>query len=231
MTRKIIIILLLFFTIPVYAKDDVFYMTKQKDSVYYDERFIDSSLLEVEVDTTKDNTYETSFQIENATGEDQKLYLLMDSKSEDGTFNELLESVAVRVTYQDKVVYDGSAAIFNDSGESSELNGFVFLGDIENSQGGLLNIAFNVSDDYYKESNNTFAYVSYSFYKLNEKKEYVAIETLTAEMFYNYLSVWIFCIFCAVVGGIIIFMPIIKKKVKLPKIKFGKKKEGEIETT
>ena len=165
MIKKIIVILLLFFTIPVYAKDDVFYMTKQKDSVYYDERFIDSSLLEVEVDTTKDNTYETSFQIENATGEDQKLYLLMDSKSEDGTFNELLESVAVRVTYQDKVVYDGSAAIFNDSGESSELNGFVFLGDIEKSQGGLLNIAFNVSDDYYKESNNTFAYVSYSFYK------------------------------------------------------------------
>ena len=227
MFKKVLLLITFFLTIPVYAKDDTLYLTKQKDAIYYDERFIDTSLLRMEVDTKKNETYETSFKVENATGEDQKIYLLMDSKSEDGTFNELLESVAVQVTYQNKVVYDGTASIFNDSGNSKELNGFIYLGNIKKNEGDTLKILFNVSDSYYKESNNSYAYVSFSFYTLNKKKEYIEIETLTPEMFYNYLSVWIFCCFCAIVGLFILFMPLIRKKIHLPEIHLKKKKEDE----
>ena len=227
--KKIILVFLLFCFIPVYAKDDTFYLTKQKGAIYYDERFLDTSLLQVEVDTQNNDTYDTSFQIENATGENQKLYLLMDSKSEDGTFNELLESVAVSVRFQDKVIYDGTASIFNDSGDSSHLHSFVYLGDFKNNQGGLLEISFNIAEDYFKESKNSFAYVSYSLYTMNQNKEYIKIETLTPEMLYNYLSVWIFCIFCTFVGLFILFLPTIRKKVHLPKFSFKKKNEEVVD--
>lgn len=227
MFKKILLIIIFCLSIPVYGKEDTLYLTKQKGSIYYDERFIDTSLLSLEVDTTKNETYDTSFKVENATGEDQKIYLLMDSKSEDGTFNELLESVAVQVTYQNKVVYDGTASIFNDSGDSKELHGFIYLGNIKKNDGDTLKIIFNVSDSYYKESNNSYAYVSFSFYTMTQKKEYIEIETLTPEMFYNYLSVWIFCVFCAFVGILILFMPMIRKKIHLPEIHLKKKKEAE----
>ena len=64
---------------------------------------------------------------------------------------------------------------------------------------------------------------------MNKKKEYIEIETLTPEMFYNYLSVWIFCCFCAIVGIIILFMPMIRKKIHLPEVHFKRKKEAENE--
>ena len=38
--KKIILVFLLFCFIPVYAKDDTFYLTKQKGAIYYDERFL-----------------------------------------------------------------------------------------------------------------------------------------------------------------------------------------------
>ena len=74
MLKKVLLIITFFLTIPVYAKDDTLYLTKQKDAIYYDERFIDTSLLRMEVDTKKNKNYETSFKVENATGEDQKIY-------------------------------------------------------------------------------------------------------------------------------------------------------------
>ena len=93
----------------------------------------------------------------------------MNSKSEDGSFDELLESVAVQVTYDDKTVYDGTASIFNDSGASSELHGFIYLGQIKKNQEKHIKIVFTVSDSYYKESNNSYAYVSFSLYTMNQK--------------------------------------------------------------
>ena len=49
------------------------------------------------------------------------------------------------------------------------------------------------------------------------------------QMFYNYLSVWIFCCFCAIVGIIILFMPMIRKKIHLPEVHFKRKEEAENE--
>jgi hypothetical protein len=64
---------------------------------------------------------------------------------------------------------------------------------------------------------------------MNQNKEYIKIETLTPEMFYNYLSVWIFCIFCTFVGLFILFLPTIRKKVHLPKFSFKKKNEEVVD--
>ena len=233
MKKIIVLLFLLFCTIPVFAEDKVLILEEVKNHYYYD-RHSSIDLFQQEIKMNELKPFVSELEIQNNSDLNKEVFLLFESKGQDGSYNDLMAYLDLKITLDDKVVYEGSGEPLDYSPNSNDLHDYISIGKLNGKSTSHLKIEMNVSEEYTSVSDNSFAYVMYSFYQ-KEKKEYIEIEELTPDMLYNFLDVWVFCGVCVLFAVLILSLVVYriktryKKKEKKEKKKKKKKKDGEEE--
>jgi len=229
--KKIIILLLLLFSISVNAKEDVLILEGIGKDYYYDRH---SSVEEFHQDIKMNELKQIvrEIEIQNNSDLSREIYLLFESKGEDGSYNDLMEYLNFKITLDDKTVYEGSGDIL-DFTETEDLYGFISLGKLKKKSNSHLKIEMELSEDYKTISNNSFAYITWKFYQKDKNKEFIEVEELTPNLLYNFLDVWVFCGVCVLFALLLLSLVIYKIKTrykkKEKKEKKKKRKNGEEE--
>ncbi len=224
--KKIILLFLLFCAIPVFAEDKVLILEEVKNHYYYDRHSsIDSFQQEIKMNELK--PFVSELDIQNNSDLKKEVYLLFESKGEDGSYNDLMAYLDLKITLDDKAVYEGSGEPLDYSPNSNDLHDYISIGKIKGKDISHLKIEMNVSNEYASVSNNSFAYVTYSFYQ-KEKKEYIEIEELTPDMLYNFLDVWVFCGVCVLFAVLLLSLVLYRIKTRYKKKEKKEKKKKKV---
>ena len=224
--RIFLIILVGFLMMPlVSAKEKTVSFIEYKEAIHYDERSIKEDDFTKEMDLVGDKRYEETFVIRNDSKKKIETFLLLESTSADGSYNDIMDYATLKVSLDDTVLYDGSASVMNYALEREKLYDLVSLGKLEKKSQQNLKIELTLLDSYQSVSNNKFAYITVSFYTKDQNKNYTLIEKATPQMIYNFLDVWVFCGVCVFVGLLILSILYVKKHP----IKKKEKKDEEEE--
>lgn len=221
------LIALCLFPLWVDAKDTKLSLLKDHDVLCYDGKTIKDEDLMKEMDLTSSEVFKNELVIENTTGDDYQIYFLLSTKEQDGSFNDLLDYLTLKVYVDDKVVYDGTGSVIDFATEKEDLHDFISLGSILKASSSVMRVEASVSNDYASVSNNTFAYLIWEFYIRDKDKEFIKIEELSTEQFYNWMDIWVFCLVCIIVAGIILFIYYRRKKRSLHPVEDSKKEKKE----
>ena len=222
----ILIILLLFSSLTVYAKGNRVSIVKYKDNIYYNQDVIQEEDLSTEINLSKESSKTMEFTIDNTMKKEQEVFLLIDTVGEDGSYNELLDYLNVTIKVDDKEIYHGSLEQMNHSTSEDQLREFISIGKVPGRDLVKLTIDVQVSNEYKSISNNRYSYIYCSFYRRDKNKNYLEIEGIASEELYNVLDVWVFTIASAVIAfiGIIVLYFHYRRKGKTKK---EKKKKDE----
>ena len=226
---RLLFIAILFFPLTVFAEEDTLRLLKQDDEIFYDYQYVTKNTFSqsVKIDSKKD--FQKKFLVNNETGDKLGLFFLVDTKGQDGTLNDLLDYLQLKILVDGKAIYDGSASVMNSSIDSSMLLEPISLGDFSDKKISNLEVNLHVMDEYFSASNNRFAYIDWTFYIKDSEGEFLEIGPLTKDEFYNYLNIWVFCGFSIGVAGAILFGYLflkMRKHRKNDKDKKEKKEEG-----
>ena len=225
MKKRIIFLVLIFIScLSVQAKEPELTFIKDKEHIYYESFRVKEEDFSSTIEFAKESSLSTTFSLVNNCGENLSLYLLLDSKAQDGSYNDLLDYMSLKVTLNNKVVYEDSAKILNQSSKELDLHDYIPIGELTDSEPQKLLIEMTVLDDYKAVSKNQFAYINYSFHYLDKTQEYIEIEPFTSDMYYN-LSVFVFL---GIFFGIIFFILLlyfIHKRKEYRRIHGSKKRE------
>ena len=226
MKRFILVVFILFSPLFVMAKDVKFSLVDYKGNLSYNDRFISSENFIKKLDVSKQN-FSYQMVVENATLQKQKLFLLLESKSQDGSFDDLLDYLSIQVMVDDDLIYDGSASIMNYSNQKNDFRDFISLGTFSKKSSHTLKVEMTIDEEYYPSSTNQFAYIYFSFYT-QKNKEYVEIEEVRNDMIYNTLDIREFSLICILVASLIfIFLFLRYRRKRTSILKKSKKEEKE----
>ena len=230
--KKILFGILVFFlmTMSVLAKDKTFILEEVNHEFYYDEHSsVDSFQQEIKMKELK--PYSHTIQIMNNSDSTKELFLLFESKGEDGSYDDLMDYLHLRILVDDKEVYNDSAETQNLASKHEDLHDFISIGKIKGKELTTLKIEMTVKEEYLSVSNNQFAYVTWKFYQLDKDKDYVEIEELTPALMYNFLDVWVFCGVCVLFALLLLSLYIYRQKTKYKREakKEEKRKKKELE--
>ena len=225
MMKKILIGLLMFlFVIDVSAKDKTFIIEEINHQYYYEEHStVDFFQEEIKMDELK--TYSDTIQIMNNSDSSREVFLLFESKGEDGSYDDLMDYLHLKIYLNDKEVYNDSAETQNLASKHEDLHDFISIGKIKEKDLSTLKIEMNVSEEYKNISDNQFAYVSWSFYQKDKDNDFVEIEELTPALMYNFLDVWVFCGVCVLFAVLLLSLYLYRQKTKYKRE--AKKQEKE----
>ncbi len=225
---KLLIILLLFSGLTVYAKSNRVSIVSYKDNIYYHQDVIQEEDFSKEINLSKESSKTMEFTIDNTMKKEQEVFLLIDTVGEDGSYNELLDYVNVTIKVDDKEIYHGSLEQMNHSTSEDQLREFISIGKVPGRDLVKLTIDVQVSNEYKSISNNRYSYIYCSFYRRDKNKNYLEIEGIASEELYNVLDVWVFSIASAVIAfiGIIVLYFHYRRKGK-PKKEKKKKDEKD----
>ncbi len=229
--RFLLLVGIVFFTVPVVANENILCLVDNKNNLSYDERYMDIDSLTKKIDIGSSKIYKESFVIQNTTLESQELFLHLETKAQDGSIDDLLDYLQLKITVDKKVIYEGSASSLNSSLDGNVLLEYIPLGKYDKNQESNCDVEFSIVDSYRSISDNKYAYVYWSFYTKDKDNDYIEIEKLTSEMFYNFLDVWVFCGFCIGVAFIVLAIYYIRMRIEYKRIhnKDDKKKDKDKE--
>ena len=225
--KKVLTILFVFlFTINVSAKDKTFIMEEINHQYYYEEHStVDSFQQEIKMNDLK--TYSNTIQIMNNSDLSQEVFLLFESKGEDGSYDDLMDYLHLKIFLNDKEVYNDSAETQNLASKREDLHDFISIGKIKGKDLSTLKIEMTVSEEYKEISNNQFAYVTWKFYQKDSDKDLVEIEELTPALMYNFLDVWVFCGVCVLFAVLLLSLFYYRLKTKRKREQKKEEKEKE----
>ena len=154
MMKKILIGLLMFlFVIDVSAKDKTFIIEEINHQYYYEEHStVDFFQEEIKMDELK--TYSDTIQIMNNSDSSREVFLLFESKGEDGSYDDLMDYLHLKIYLNDKEVYNDSAETQNLASKHEDLHDFISIGKIKEKDLSTLKIEMNVSEEYKNISDN-----------------------------------------------------------------------------
>ena len=230
-TVKIIFIFIIgfFITLSVSAREKTFSLIEYKKGLYYDGRYLKEEQFKKEMDLIQDKKYQDTFVIQNNTKKDREVFLLLESVSAEGSYNDIMEYGYLKVMLGDKVLYEGSSSGMDLATNKESLHDFISLGKITKKDSAKIQIELTVSNEYTAKSKNKFAYVTSSFYIQNKDKSFSVIPEATAQMIYNFLDVWVFCGVCVFIGLLFLSIFYIRKHPFKKKNKENKGKEEKEE--
>ena len=220
----IMLLVLFIFPITIFSKNNILSLIEDKGYLYYDQKYLEDKDFTIRI--KQNETYKKSFTIKNDTAHSYPLFFLLESNSFEESNNNVLDYIFIDIKRDGELIYNGSASIFNYSSDSTKLHEFVSLNKFTSRSSSNIEIELKMSDDFsqYKDS---YTYVTFLFYADGEDNEKLLLNPYTREMFYNYLDVWIFCLFCIFVSFIILTIIFIRKRMIKKKLKRGEKNKKE----
>ena len=123
--KKLLILLLLLITVPVFAKENKLYLLEDKKTIKYESGLYDDKVFMKHLDMVPGSKYTDELYIENGTDVPYKLYFKAVKKNQGADAEKLLQSISMKITLDDKLIYYGPA---NGQGNIS-LADSIFLGE------------------------------------------------------------------------------------------------------
>ena len=223
-------IFLFFVSLPVFAIHNQLVLEEEEGLYTYHEQYLLDEDLTQEIQMNHLEKYTREIGIQNNSDLKKEIFLLFESKAEDGSYNDLMEYLTLTIKMDDKVVYDGSAETQDLATKREDLHDFISLGKMKEKGNATLTIEMSLSEEYKSVSDNQFAYVHWSFYQKDADKDFVGIEKVAPTSFYNFLDVWVFCGVCILFAVLLLSIFYFKSKRKTKNDDEKEKKEEEKET-
>lgn len=226
MKKVLIGILVFLFAIPVFAKDKTLILEEVNKEYYYEEHStVDDFVQEVKMNELK--TYENTVQIMNNSDLSKDVFLLFESKGEDGSYDDLMDYLHLSITLDDQEVYNDSAETQNLASKHEDLHDFISIGKLKGKDLSTLKISMTVSEEYKSISDNQFAYVKWTFYQKDKDNDFMEVEELTPALMYNFLDVWVFCGVCVLFAVLLLSLFLYRTKTKRKREQKKEEKEKE----
>ena len=219
----IVLLVLFIFPITIFSKNNILSLVEDKEYLYYDQKYLKDNDFTIRI--KQNQVYKKNFTVKNDTPHSYPLYFLLESNSFEEANDDVLDYLMISIKRDGKLIYNGSANIFNYSSDSTKLHEFVSLNKFTSRSSSNIEFELQLSNDYFSQYKNSYTYVTFLFYVDGEDNEKILLNPYTREMFYNYLDVWVFCLFCILVSFIILIIIFIRKKIKIKKLKREENKE------
>ena len=168
--KKILFMMLLvlfLFPITIFSKNNILSLVEDEGYLYYDQKYIKDKDFTIRI--KKNETYKNTFTIKNDTTYSYPLYFLLESNSFEEANDDILDYLMISIKRDGKLLYSGSASIFNYSSDSTKLHEFVSLNKFTGRSSSNIEIGLQLSDDYFSQHKNSYTYVTFSFYTDGEK--------------------------------------------------------------
>ena len=103
--KKLLILLLLLITVPVFAKENKLYLLEDKKTIKYESGLYDDKVFMKHLDMVPGSKYTDELYIENGTDVPYKLYFKAVKKNQGADAEKLLQSISMKITLDDKLIY------------------------------------------------------------------------------------------------------------------------------
>ena len=221
----IMLLVLFIFPITIFSKNNILSLVEDKGYLYYDQKYIKDKDFTIRI--KENETYKKSFTIKNDTVHSYPLYFLLESNSFEEVNDDVLDYLMISIKRDEKLIYNGSASVFNYSSDYTKLHEFVSLNKFTSRSSSNIEFELKLSNDYFSQHKGSYTYVTFLFYVDGEDNEKLLLNPYTREMFYNYLDVWVFCLFCIFVSCVVLTIIFIRKRMKTKKLKREVKNKKE----
>ena len=158
--KKLLILLLLLITVPVFAKENKLYLLEDKKTIKYESGLYDDKVFMKHLDMVPGSKYTDELYIENGTDVPYKLYFKAVKKNQGADAEKLLQSISMKITLDDKLIYYGPA---NGQGNIS-LADSIYLGEFVPNKKVKMVVETYLSTEYENPKEDDHSYVEWTFY-------------------------------------------------------------------
>ncbi|MBQ9318300.1 MAG: hypothetical protein IJR82_01535 [Bacilli bacterium] len=210
-----IFVLMLLMMQPVLAVDNKLYLTEKDNKIYYDEDLFNKDEFMHHLDMIPGGKYQDDLIIENGAKIPLKLYLQVKEEEQNDDAEELLDSIYMKVTLNDTVIYDGKVKGLDYNANGVNLQDSVFLKEFSVDESAKIHVDLYLDSAYSNKEFTDYSYLNWVFiaqFDKNDNPE--VIEVVPAPITginKNYVPIVIASVGLCIVGCIIIILAKRKK--------------------
>ena len=210
-----IFVLMLLMMQPVLAVDNKLYLTEKDNKIYYDDDLFNKDEFMHHLDMIPGGKYQDDLIIENGAKIPLKLYLQVKEEEQNDDAEELLDSIYMKVTLNDTVIYDGKVKGLDYNANGVNLQDSVFLKEFSVDESAKIHVDLYLDSAYSNKEFTDYSYLNWVFiaqFDKNDNPE--VIEVVPAPITginKNYVPIVIASVGLCIVGCIIIILAKRKK--------------------
>lgn len=205
MKKILLFISMLVFVAPVYARENKLYFTESDDRIYYESKLLDEDVFMKHTEMVPGESFVDELIIENGTNTKYTLFFKVLPKEQSVAADRLLENIIMKISIDDKVVYEGRATGLDYTNSGINLQEAILLGDFVPSKESKMVVETMLSEEYSDTINNEFSYVDWAFYAQYEDSEPDEIIKIPNTMNNSFSVIPVFSIIIILLGLSIIF--------------------------
>lgn len=212
--RIFVFILMLLMIQPVLAVDNKLYLTEKDNKIYYDKDLFKKEDFMHHLDMVPGGKYQDDLVIENGTKIPLKLYLQVKEEEQSVDAEELLDSIYMKVTLNNNVIYDGKVKGLDYNANGINLQDSIFLKEFSVDESAKIHVDLYLDSAYSNKEFTDYSYLDWVFiaqFDKTDKPEVVeVVPAPITGINKNYIPVIIISTGLCIVGCIIIVLA--KKK-------------------
>lgn len=213
MKKVLVLILLLVFITPVYARENRLYFTESDERIYYESKLIDEDYFLKHTDMVPGESFRDELVIENGTKTKYTLYFKVVPREQSKESNELLENILMKISIDGEVIYEGNALGVDYTEDGINLQEAVLLGDFQADKESKMIVETTLSKEYSNTEYRELSYIDWAFYAQYEDSDPEEIVKIPDTGIGGSSTTSIFPIIIILIGlGIMFYM--YKKEVK-----------------
>lgn len=180
--KKFLLLVILFISIPVYAKENKLYFTENDNRIYYESKWLDENVFMKHMDMIPGTSYTDELIIENGTNTTYTLFFKVFAKEQSDVANELLENIDMTILLNDQVIYEGKATGLDYANNGINLQDVISLGEFNKSSKSKMVVNTTLSKEYNNIDNTESSYIDWTFYAQYEDSEPIEIVKVPSTM-------------------------------------------------
>ena len=164
MKKVLLIIVLMFSLVTVYAKENKLYFYEKDDRLYFESSLLDQDVFMKHEDMVPGSKYTDTLKIENGTETPYNLYFKIVPPNQTQQAQELLEYIEMKITLDGKLIYDGRATGLDYTNSGVNLQKAVLLGEFKPSKESVMVVNTHLKEEYSNTLNRDSSHIDWSFY-------------------------------------------------------------------
>lgn len=208
--RLFVLILMLLMIKPVMAIDNKLFLTEKDNKIYYDEELFKKEDFMHHLDMVPGGKYQDDLVIENGAKIPLKIYLQVKEDEQSSDAEELLDSIFMKVTLNDNVIYDGKVKGLDYNSNGVNLQDSVYLKDFAVGESAKIHVDLYLDSAYANKEFNDYTYLNWLFIAQFDTSITEVVPAPITGINQNYIPIIIISTGLCIVGCIIIVLA--KKK-------------------
>ena len=165
----LIVLVYMMFLQPVYAKENVLYLTENDKRIYYESQF-DENVFMKHLDMVPGSSFSDELIIKNKAKTNYNLFFKVIPREQSVLADELLDYINMKVFLDDKLLYDGKAKGLDYLDNGINLQNAVRIGEFTKGKVAIMRVEVSLSPEYNNTENNELSYIDWAFYAQYEKE-------------------------------------------------------------